>query len=107
MKNLKEYILEELDDNLLWMIDKWFEMNPDQLSDFIGICVQCKNDIVPSNNNIEKYIKDTIFGNNVQQFIDFINNDIISPNERNYIDCLRIVIKHILTNKSNNKYLKY
>ena len=106
MKELRQYILEELDDNYMWMIDKWFEMNPTQLPDFIGICVQCKNDRVPSVENIEKYLKDTAFGLNLSQFIDWVNNDIIPPKERNDLECLKIIIKQILSNKNpNNKYL--
>lgn len=107
MKDLTQYIKEELDDNLMWMIDKWFEMNPSHLPDFIGICVQCKNDRVPSVKNIEKYLDKTEFGYDLSQFVDFVNNDIVPPKERNDVECLKIIIKQILSNKSpNNKYLQ-
>ena len=30
MKTLNQYILEELDNNLFWLLDKWFERNTNQ-----------------------------------------------------------------------------
>ena len=49
MISLKNYIyesklFEELDDNLFWMLDKWFERNEKQAQEFIEIIIKCKQD---------------------------------------------------------------
>jgi len=103
--NIVKYINEELDDNLYWLLDKWFEMNDVQLSEFIGICVQCKNDRVPSTENIKKYLNGTHLGNQLHQFIDFVSNDIVADETRNDIDIFKTIIKTIISKKENNKYL--
>lgn len=107
MKNITTYIKEELDDNLFWLLDKWFEMNDLQASEFMGICVQCKKDKVPSIKNIEKYLEGTYLGAQLHQFINFVSNDISPDETRNDIDIFKTIIKQVMSNKDkNNKYLK-
>jgi len=104
--NIVKYINEELDENLYWLLDKWFEMNDLQLSEFIGICVQCKNDRAPSTDNIKKYLEGTHLGEQLHQFINFVSNDIIPDENRNDIDILKTIIKFVISKKENNRYLK-
>ena len=35
---------EELDDNMFWLLDKWFERNERQAQEFIELIVKCKQD---------------------------------------------------------------
>ena len=44
MKNLSTYILEELDSNIWWLLDKWFEGNENQYQEFIEIIVKCNEE---------------------------------------------------------------
>ena len=44
MISLKQYITEELDDNIWWLLDKWFERNETQYQEFIELIVKCKQD---------------------------------------------------------------
>ena len=37
MKTLSEFIKEELDDNVLWLLDKWFDNNEEEKNKFISI----------------------------------------------------------------------
>ena len=82
MKSLLTYINEhkineELDDNLFWLLDKWFERNENQLQEFIEIIVKCKQDGTKVNiDNLKTYIKGTQLESNLMEFCNFIDNDI-------------------------------
>ena len=97
MKRLLEYILEELDlRNLTYMIDRWFENYPDQLSQFEEILVKCKQDKVVNPKNLEKYIKGTFLETQLEDFVRFINNEVkVDPNT-NYIYELKIILTQLI-----------
>ena len=60
MKSLNQYIIEELDNNMWWLLDKWFERNEQQYQEFITIIVQCKQSGEKVNiENLKEYIKGT------------------------------------------------
>ena len=60
MKSLNQYIIEELDNNMWWLLDKWFERNEQQYQEFITIIVQCKKSGEKVNiENLKEYIKGT------------------------------------------------
>ena len=42
MKTIIEYINEELDDNFLWKLSKWFERNEIQEKEFMNLILSCK-----------------------------------------------------------------
>lgn len=108
MRSLKDYIFEELDDNLFWMLDKWFERNEKQAQEFIEIIVKCKQEGAKVNiDNLKKYIKGTQLESNLHEFINFVDNDLEPQQNKDYIYVLKLIIEMIIGNKSKtNKYSK-
>ena len=108
MISLKDYIFEELDDNLFWMLDKWFERNEKQAQEFIEIIVKCKQDGQKVNiDNLKTYIKGTQLESNLIEFCNFIDNDIESQQTKDYLYSLKQIIEMVIGNKSKtNKYSK-
>ena len=108
MKNLIDYINEELDNNIWWLLDKWFERNENQYQEFIEIVIKCKQEGDKVNiDNLKKYIKGTQIGQNVKQFVNFIDNEVIPINDKDYLYSLKQIIEMVIGNKSKtNKYVK-
>ena len=106
MKTLNQYILEELDNNLFWLLDKWFERNTNQLEDFKILVNKYHDenftiDDLEDEMNKTKYLKSQL-----EKFINFIDNDIRPVKEKNYIQILKDIILQVLNNKSNkNPYI--
>lgn len=106
MKTLNQYILEELDNNLFWLLDKWFERNTNQLEDFKILVNKYRDenftiDDLEDELNKTKYLKSQL-----EKFINFIDNDIKPVKEKNYIQILKDIILQVLNNKSNkNPYI--
>lgn len=106
MKTLNQYILEELDNNLFWLLDKWFERNTNQLEDFKILVNKYRDenftiDDLEDELNKTKYLKSQL-----EKFINFIDNDIKPVKEKNYIQILKDIILQVLNNKSNkNPYM--
>lgn len=101
MKTLNQYILEELDNNLFWLLDKWFERNTNQLEDFKILVNKYRDenftiDDLEDELNKTKYLKSQL-----EKFINFIDNDIKPVKEKNYIQILKDIILQVLNNKSN------
>jgi len=106
MKSLVEYIFEELDtDNLFWLLDKWFERNEKQLSEFIEIVVQCRqNGDKVSIDKLKELIKGTKFETNLKEFINFVDNDLEPIENKDYIYILKQIIEVVIGKKEKNKY---
>ena len=86
MKRLITYINEELDENIFWLLDKWFERNEKQAQEFVEIIVKCKQEGQKVNiDNLKKYLKDTQLELNLQEFINFIDNDLEPIKDKDYI----------------------
>ena len=109
MKQINIYIKESLEENnLLWLIDTWFNNKEDEQQEFIDIVIKCMNDNNP--NNIEEYLKTTKYlKDNYQAFVNFVLNDVEIKHkiELDYIYQLKEIIKQLIANKSTkNKYNK-
>lgn len=106
MKTLNQYILEELDNNLFWLLDKWFERNTNQLEDF-KILVNKYHDENFTIDDLEDELNKTKYlKSQLEKFINFIDNDIRPVKEKNYIQILKDIILQVLNNKSNkNPYI--
>ena len=79
MISLKDYIFEELDDNLFWLLDKWFERNERQAQEFIELIVKCKQDGAKVNiDNLKTYIKGTQLESNLMEFCNITRDKAIS-----------------------------
>ena len=111
MKNLKEHILdhiikEELDSNIWWLLDKWFERNEQQYQEFIEIIVKCKKTGEKVNiDELKKHIKGTQLEQHLQQFINFIDNEVNPINNKDYLYSLKQIIETVIGKKEKNKYL--
>ena len=112
MKSLLTYINEhkvneELDDNMFWLLDKWFERNELQAQEFIELVVKCKQEGDKVNiDNLQKYIKGTQLELNLMEFCNFIDNDIEPQQTKDYLYSLKQIIEMVIGNKSKtNKYL--
>ena len=106
MKTLNQYILEELDNNLFWLLDKWFERNTNQLEDF-KILVNKYHDENFTIDDLEDELNKTKYlKSQLEKFINCRDNDIKPVKEKNYIQILKDIILQVLNNKSNkNPYI--
>jgi len=100
MKTLNEFIIEELDDNLFWMLDKWFEFNPNQLSEFLTLVAEY-NKTKFNVKELELLLNDKLeLKNQLQEFVNFVDNDIYPEDNKDYIQKLLDIIKQVTNNKS-------
>ena len=111
MKNLKDFINEsrineDVDDNLFWLLDKWFERNENQKSEFISILVQCRQEGDKVNiDNLKKLLHNTELKKDLKEFINFLSNDLEPQNNKNYLYELKQVVEVVIGKKEKNKYL--
>jgi hypothetical protein len=107
MKNIKEYILEELDSNVWWLLDKWFERNENQYQEFVEIVIKCKQEGEKVNiDNLKNIIKGTQIEKHLKQFINFIDNEVNPVNNKDYLYSLKQIIETVIGKKEKNKYIK-
>lgn len=105
MKTIIEYINEELDDNFLWKLSKWFEKNEIQEKEFINLILSCKQNGL-NQKEIEKNLEGTQLYDNIKEFVNFMIDDFTSL-EKDYIYQLKKIIELTINNKSlKNKYNK-
>ena len=111
MKNLKDFINEsrineDVDENLFWLLDKWFERNENQKSEFISILVQCRQEGDKVNiDNLKKLLHNTELKKDLKEFINFLSNDLEPQNNKDYLYELKQVIEVVIGKKEKNKYL--
>jgi len=112
MKNLKDFINEsrineDVDENLFWLLDKWFERNENQKSEFISILVQCRQEGDKVNiDNLKKLLHNTELKKDLKEFINFLSNDLEPQNNKDYLYELKQVIEVVIGKKEKNKYLE-
>lgn len=105
MKTLKQYIIEELDDNIWWLLDTWFERNETQFKEFIELVIKCKKEGNKVNiDNLNKYIKGTQLEHNLRSFINFIDNEVNPNSNKDYLYSLKQIIEIVIGKKEKNKY---
>ena len=108
MKTLSTYILEELDDNIWWLLDKWFDRNEQQYQEFIEIVIKCKQEGEKVNiETLKNIIKGTQIEKHLKQFINFIDNEVNPVNNKDYLYSLKQIIETVIGKKEKNKYLTY
>ena len=111
MKSLKNFIYEnrineDVDDNLFWLLDKWFERNENQKSEFINIVVKCRQEGDKVNiDNLNKLLNNTELKINLKEFINFIDNDIEPQSNKDYLYSLKQIIEVVIGKKEKNIYL--
>lgn len=108
IKDFDNFIKEELDDNLLYMIDMWLERNEIELQEFIELISKCKNDHIININKLKIYIEETeSLKTHLNEFVNFVDNDIYADKEKDYLQKLKSILEQVIANKSKkNKYNK-
>lgn len=105
MKPLRNFILEELSDNLFWKLSKWFERNETQEKEFINIILTCETNGI-NQKQIEQELENTSLYKDLREFINFIYDDLDINKERDYLYNFKKIIESIINNKSKgNKYI--
>jgi hypothetical protein len=105
MKTIIEYINEELDDNFLWKLSKWFERNEIQEKEFMNLILSCKQNGL-NQKEIEKNLEGTQLYDNIKEFVNFMIDDFTSL-EKDYIYQLKKIIELTINNKNTkNKWGK-
>lgn len=104
--NIHNYIKEELDNNLLYMIDMWLERNDEERQEFIELISKCKTDHIININKLKTYIDETnSLKLHLNEFVNFVDNDIEADSEKDYYNKLKSILEQVIANKS--KYNKY
>lgn len=104
MKSLISYINEELTDNFIWKLSRWFEYNETQEKEFINIIVNIKGKTVTVK-QLEEMLQNTNLYDNLKEFVNFMFDDIQPDNNKDYIYKFKQIVENTLNNKSkNNKY---
>ena len=106
--NIINFIYEELDDNLLYLVDMWLEHHEEEMQEFIELISKCKSDHVININKLKDYVNSTkYFKQNIKEFVNFIDNDINADTKKDYYNKLKSILEQIISNKSKqNKYNK-
>ena len=107
MKRLETYIYEELDENIFWLLDKWFERNENQEKEFFNLIINCKSSKTVDIKQLEEWIENTQLKDNLTQFVNFIYNDVKPDQSQDPLQKLKKIIELVLSNQSKkNKYNK-
>ncbi len=108
MKDITKFIKEELEsENLLWLLDKWFERDEFSEKEFIDIVFQCQAD--HNTNNAEKYLNQTTkLKQHLKEFINFVSDEVNIKADKDYIYQFKELLKILIGNKSDqNKYITH
>lgn len=107
MKSLMDYMNEELDDNMFYLLDVWFSANDNDKQEFMSLISDCMKNGT-STDFISKQLQNHYKGlyNTLSQFVSFINNNMISDTSVDYIYQLKNILDTIIGNKSpQNMYV--
>lgn len=102
MKHLTDYINEELDDNIFWKIDTYFQNNPDELKSFNGMIDVCRSNKSFNVSTIEAYLNSNeLLSKNQKKFVDFLDNTIKQDTtiNKDYNSSIYNIVKTVIGNK--------
>lgn len=103
MKHLTDYINEELDDNIFWKIDTYFQNNPDELKSFNGMIDVCRSNKSFNISTIEAYLNSNeLLSKNQKKFVDFLDNTIKQDTtiNKDYNSSIYNIVKTVIGNKT-------
>ena len=103
MKHLTDYINEELDDNIFWKIDTYFQNNPDELKSFNGMIDVCRSNKSFNVSTIEAYLNSNeLLSKNQKKFVDFLDNTIKQDTtiKKDYNSSIYNIVKTVIGNKT-------
>jgi len=95
MRDLKTFILEELDDNIFWLIDTWFERNEVQKQEFMNIVVYFLKKPV-NKKEVEELLQNTSLNGQLKEFVNFIENNVQVDDEIDYIEYFIHILKQVI-----------
>ena len=102
---LSESLNEELDENMFYLLDMWFGTRENEQRQFIDIIVKCKQDGAVQEKKLSQYIKGTFLENQLNEFINFLENDMVPDDTRNNLYSLKKIIECVIFDK-RNKYIQ-
>lgn len=106
-KSLSSFIYEALDnDNIFYLLNSYFRNDEQSKNDFYNIIAECVKRKAVSKNELAELIKGTFLENELEGFINFVDNDVSLKNTDNNIDYLselQNLIKWLITNQSLQK----
>lgn len=108
MKSLKDFIIqEELDDNIFWKIDTFYQNKPDELKSFNGMIDVCRANKGFNSSTIDAYISgNSNLVSKQKQFVDFIEDNIHNDDiNKDYSAAMYNIVKTIVNNKTEG--IKY
>lgn len=103
MKHLTDYINEELDGNIFWKIDTYFQNNPDELKSFNGMIDVCRSNKSFNVSTIEAYLNSNeLLSKNQKKFVDFLDNTIKQDTtiNKDYNSSIYNIVKTVIGNKT-------
>ena len=100
MKSLTTFIQEELDDNTLWLLDKWFENNDIQYKEFIDIIANFGSQRSINVKELSTYIQNMSIYEHIREFVNFIDNDLDPETTKDYIYTFKNILEYVINNQS-------
>ena len=100
---MTDYINEELDDNIFWKIDTYFQNNPDELKSFNGMIDVCRSNKSFNVSTIEAYLNSNeLLSKNQKKFVDFLDNTIKQDTtiNKDYNSSIYNIVKTVIGNKT-------
>lgn len=95
MKDLRTFILEELDDNIFWLIDTWFERNEVQREEFMNIVINFLKKPIDKK-EVESLLQNTSLNGQLKEFVNFIQNNVQVNDEIDYIEYFIHILKQVI-----------
>ena len=112
MKTLKDYITEhineDIDDNIFWKIDTYFQGNENELKSFNGLMDICRANKGFNTTTIDAYISgNEILAKHKKKFVDFIEDNVQQDTSitKDYSASLCNIAKTVIGNKTEG--IKY
>ena len=102
---LNTNVNEDLDNNLFYFLDMWFNSRDAEQSQFMDVVMKCKMDGATNEKKLSEYIKGTFLETHLNEFVNFVDNDLLPDENKNNIYVLKKIIDKILFDKTN-KYIK-
>lgn len=100
MKTLSEFIKEELDDNVLWLLDKWFDNNEEQKTEFISIISNFGSQRSINVKELSSFIEQMSIYKHIREFVNFIDNDLDPETTKDYLYAFKNIIEYVINNQS-------
>lgn len=101
MKSLESYILESIDSNIFYLLDLWFVNNEDEKQEFVVLISEYGKLKIPKKDDVKKLIDNTtLLKSHLKEFVNFIDNDINAPLDKDYYQKMKSILDIVLANKS-------